>query len=248
VLLIDCESALPSGYSQEPYSLATEENFTSYHEAPKSLVGLEAENKEIVPSAPKVFIDYTVKYRVFLDGDVECDTIWPNLSGLDRFTSIISGPTPSYLVMSQGDTSTVQYVLNSTRYGEKTIWFEVSSTCYRSTWKDGVYTTYTVVPNMGSGKRQEPEPVTGFEITRLDHRPDAVLVHFIAHEPMSVRLGVYDLRGRRVYSVQQSAVSGSNILEWGCRDGSGERVASGVYLLRLQGSDKSFVRRVSVIH
>ena len=63
-----------------------------------------------------------------------------------------------------------------------------------------------------------------------------------------VRLTVYDVLGKEVRSLvdgQQSA--GRYVAEWDGRDASGQSVASGVYLYRLEAGDYVSTRRMTLL-
>ena len=245
ILVVDCEGSLPSGYTYEPFSLATEENF-SYYSGPRSLIGLKVENQSMELAV--LGHNYVVDYRVFLDGDAECDTIWPSLSP-DAYTSIVSGPNPSYLVMAQGDTNTVSYTLNSSTTGRRTITSSVGTTCYRTSWNESVNTTYQVVdeiPGGGPALDNNESKVVEFSITRVAYEPGRTLLHCVAPGPMDVRMDVFDIRGRRITSVTKS-ISLSDVIEWGHLDKSGARVASGVYFLQVSGGGKVINKKVIIV-
>ncbi len=63
-----------------------------------------------------------------------------------------------------------------------------------------------------------------------------------------VRLDLYDLRGRRVRRLVDTAQSaGIQRVVWDGRDDQGRRLASGVYLLRLEAAQESFTRKVTLL-
>lgn len=65
----------------------------------------------------------------------------------------------------------------------------------------------------------------------------STLVRFAVPRAAHVALAVYDVAGRRVASlVDRRLEAGTHSLEWDGRDASGVRVASGVYLVRLQAA------------
>lgn len=65
-------------------------------------------------------------------------------------------------------------------------------------------------------------------------------------EPISVRVEVYDILGRRL-EVSDVDVDGRTILQWMARDASGVSVAPGLYLMRIASEDAQYVRRVVVV-
>ncbi len=63
-----------------------------------------------------------------------------------------------------------------------------------------------------------------------------------------LRVGVYDVRGRILQTLHDGAASaGTALLTWDHRDGSGIRVASGIYFLDLRTSDAHSIRKVLVL-
>jgi hypothetical protein len=244
VLVVDCESNLPSGYSYEPFSLATEEGFT-YYSAPKNLVGLTTENQSIGP--PVIYQDYDVKYRVFFAGHATCDTIWPSLI-VDQHTSIVAGPSPSHVEPALGDTATVTYTLVSSTLGPRTIAFSVEAACYRRRWAHSVNTTYSVIRDFDPGERRAARnPAYGeTRIVAIDRTEQGLIIHFEASRTGESVMEVFDLRGRRVFDRQASIAAGEGALSWGYETNCGKRVASGVYVMRLRFGDASFTRRVVV--
>ena len=74
-----------------------------------------------------------------------------------------------------------------------------------------------------------------------------------AREENAVRLStsyanVYDLTGRRVRTLVQGARNaGPHVVVWDGRDHQGERVASGVYVYRLQSAGRERTRQLVVL-
>ena len=67
-------------------------------------------------------------------------------------------------------------------------------------------------------------------------------------EPGSARVEVFDLAGRRVRSLADGPfVAGTTPLEWDLADGSGRRVAAGVYLVRVMAEGAIVTRRLVVL-
>jgi flagellar hook assembly protein FlgD len=61
-------------------------------------------------------------------------------------------------------------------------------------------------------------------------------------------VAIYDLRGRRVAVVKDSRVeAGAHTETWNGRALSGERVAAGIYLVRLEARGQVDTRRLVVI-
>ena len=59
-------------------------------------------------------------------------------------------------------------------------------------------------------------------------------------------LKIYDLRGRLVLS--SSYPSGNHLITWDGNDLNGERVAAGIYIIRLEGSSPVITRKVVLLH
>jgi hypothetical protein len=60
------------------------------------------------------------------------------------------------------------------------------------------------------------------------------------------RLGIFDLRGRRVMA--RDVGPGSHLLEWSGEGPDGARAASGTYIIRLDGSGPAVMRKVVLLH
>ena len=66
--------------------------------------------------------------------------------------------------------------------------------------------------------------------------------------PCMVRVEVFDLAGRRVRSLADGAfAAGATSLDWDLADGSGRRVAAGVYLMRAVAAGTTVTRRLVVL-
>jgi hypothetical protein len=66
--------------------------------------------------------------------------------------------------------------------------------------------------------------------------------------PGTARVGVFDLAGRRVRSLADGPfVAGATPLDWDLADGSGHRVAAGVYLVRAVAAGATLTRRLVVL-
>ena len=67
-------------------------------------------------------------------------------------------------------------------------------------------------------------------------------------EPGAVRVEVFDLAGRRVRSLANGPfAAGTTSLDWDLTDGSGRRVAAGVYLVRAVTEGATVTRRIVVL-
>jgi flagellar hook assembly protein FlgD len=63
-----------------------------------------------------------------------------------------------------------------------------------------------------------------------------------------VRIAVFDLAGRNVVSlVDEVRPAGRHAVTWDGRDRAGDRVAAGIYFVRLESRDFRQVRKVTVI-
>ena len=72
--------------------------------------------------------------------------------------------------------------------------------------------------------------------------------HFSLAKPGWVRLAVYDVRGRKVKTLENEIrPAGSYTMHWDGRDENGASLASGVYFLRLQSGDFVASQRVTLV-
>jgi len=59
---------------------------------------------------------------------------------------------------------------------------------------------------------------------------------------------VYDVAGRMVRQVERGIASpGQHSTSWDLRDGGGQRVAGGIYFLRLAVNDRVFTQHISIV-
>lgn len=73
-------------------------------------------------------------------------------------------------------------------------------------------------------------------------------VRFELPRPVDVSLRIYDVSGRRVRTLARGRrTAGAHQVRWDGRDGSGRRVAGGVYFLRLEAGGKTDTRRVTLV-
>jgi hypothetical protein len=71
------------------------------------------------------------------------------------------------------------------------------------------------------------------------------VVRFALPQASNVRLGIYDLAGRRVRElVAGTRAAGTHTVRWDGHDASGTRVRAGLYFARLEVGDRKFVRTV----
>jgi glucose/arabinose dehydrogenase len=76
----------------------------------------------------------------------------------------------------------------------------------------------------------------------------ATQVRFALGAAAEVRLGVFDLAGRRIATLADGRLAaGSHVATWSGRDFDGRSVAPGVYLVRLETGGRAFTRRVARI-
>ena len=79
--------------------------------------------------------------------------------------------------------------------------------------------------------------------------PDTYIPYQL-HAPAQVRLSIYDVRGALIreldlgYRVAGPYLTSANAAHWDGRDHRGQRVASGVYLYRLQAGPVAHVRKM----
>ena len=82
--------------------------------------------------------------------------------------------------------------------------------------------------------------------------PDTYIPYQL-HAPAQVRLSIYDIRGALIreldlgYRTAGSYLTSTNAAHWDGRDHRGERVASGVYLYRLQAGPVAQVRKMVLV-
>jgi flagellar hook assembly protein FlgD len=77
--------------------------------------------------------------------------------------------------------------------------------------------------------------------------PSTTITYSIPRD-MQVSLEIFDVAGRHVTSlVRGHVVAGEHQAQWAGRDDGGHRVASGVYLYRLQAADQVKTKRMVLI-
>ncbi|MCD4829590.1 MAG: T9SS type A sorting domain-containing protein [Candidatus Cloacimonetes bacterium] len=73
-------------------------------------------------------------------------------------------------------------------------------------------------------------------------------VHYTLVQPCEVELAVYNVQGRRVCTLVEATLpAGMHQVDWGGLDAAGQPVASGVYLLRLEGPGVRLVRKTLLL-
>jgi hypothetical protein len=140
-----------------------------------------------------------------------------------------SGPfTPNYWY---------SHTLGSARLADGSIMFWLRSGSVLQRWHctlDAVATSDTSAPTPALTLAQNaPNPFN--PVTRIDYSLAA---------PGTVKLAVYDLRGRLVRTLaNEEEGPGAHNIEWNGTDDSGRPVASGVYLYRLDAAGSSLTRK-----
>ena len=77
---------------------------------------------------------------------------------------------------------------------------------------------------------------------------DAASLRFDLPRSGSARLQIFDLAGRRIREwVESGATPGRFTTRWDGRDEAGRRVASGIYVARLETNSGTVVRRIAVL-
>ena len=93
------------------------------------------------------------------------------------------------------------------------------------------------------------EPALGFKMMPLSPNPsrDRVLISFVLPEKERVRIEIYDISGRRVWSYRSELGAGKHEIVWDSRDVSGELVPSGIYLVRFKAKTNEVRQKLLVI-
>jgi hypothetical protein len=94
-----------------------------------------------------------------------------------------------------------------------------------------------------------PVPVAAFRLAGGRPNPfrDRTSIAWEMPRAGRAELTVYDVTGRRVRTLVSGAVeAGAQSTPWDARDGSGRRVASGVYFVRLEGAGRATTRKLIV--
>ncbi|MCB1183907.1 hypothetical protein KDM41_10770 [bacterium] len=74
-------------------------------------------------------------------------------------------------------------------------------------------------------------------------------IHYDLLAPATIRATVTDMRGRQVRDLGAvSAAAGPNVLEWNGRDDDGRRVASGLYVVAVEGLGHVYRTRLTYVH
>jgi hypothetical protein len=102
------------------------------------------------------------------------------------------------------------------------------------------------VEQVVSALLQTPFTPSSFSLSGGRPNPfhEATWIQFDVAAPVDVDLAVYDVSGRLVAAlVHQSMPAGRFLASWDGRDGTGRRVSTGVYFVRLQAGSFSAVRK-----
>jgi len=135
----------------------------------------------------------------------------------------------------------------------------------------GDYRLMSTSPAVDAGDPQSPADPDGtradigpYAITRLTDAPptdgssgvtlwpnparDGTVIRLSLAQRRQVSLEVVDASGRLVRRIVSGALgAGEHAFRWDARDAGGRRVAVGLYFVRLQADDATFVRRLSVL-
>ncbi|MFN8177741.1 MAG: FlgD immunoglobulin-like domain containing protein [bacterium] len=98
----------------------------------------------------------------------------------------------------------------------------------------------TQTPNGGATAVAELQGVSGLALSTAGPNPfgESARIAFSLPRREAARISVYDVTGRTVrVLLDDVAPAGSRILTWDGRDGTGNRVASGIYLISLETAD-----------
>ena len=106
--------------------------------------------------------------------------------------------------------------------------------------------------------RVEFDPPVGFASTLADAfdfaggypNPSSgpTTIEFVVPEQMDVTLSIYDVMGRKVATLlQRDVAAGQHEIQWDGRSESGARLASGLYLMRLQAGNRIATRRLTIV-
>jgi len=133
-----------------------------------------------------------------------------------------------------------------------------------TSWSDGTAGVFTYKVTAVDANWNESAPATASSTTGVgDPVPATLAFGSIAPNPFrgavtfaidvpqdagAVSLAVYDLAGRRVRMLADGTMTaGRYTLSWDGRSDAGDRIAPGVYLVRLMGAGRSFTRRVTMM-
>ena len=95
----------------------------------------------------------------------------------------------------------------------------------------------------------QPPPALDFDL-RLWPNPfnPKVTVSFRLSQRASAQVSVFDIAGRRVATLAEDSFSaGNHQLTWNGRDNTGQTVAGGQYLMRLEAGGQSMTRKAILL-
>jgi len=99
------------------------------------------------------------------------------------------------------------------------------------------YVEQPAAPDQLTLKRNYPNPFA-----------ETTTIEYAVPEDMPVRIEVFDVLGRQVATLTDGHHrAGTHDVRWEGRDGSGGRVASGVYLVRLTAGSETKVKRITLV-
>ena len=99
------------------------------------------------------------------------------------------------------------------------------------------YVEQPAAPDQLTLKRNYPNPFA-----------ETTTIEYAVPEDMPVRIEVFDVLGRQVATLTDGHHrAGTHDVRWDGRDGSGGRVASGVYLVRLTARSETKVKRITLV-
>ena len=91
-------------------------------------------------------------------------------------------------------------------------------------------------------------PLGAFVYPNPGHGPTGIQLHLAGapgERPLDAEAAIYDLAGRRVRTVHRGPLArGLTTVSWDGRDGRGQRLSAGVYLLRLSAGGHTAVARI----
>jgi hypothetical protein len=145
----------------------------------------------------------------------------------DAYRWVGSGPPPTK----------VDFTLQAGASGQGTYFLEATDACpagSKTLVADPVY-------DLGPSERQ-------FRLAGPNPFRNQTTIEIGVPEQMSVSLSVYNLVGQKVATlVDDTKTTGMHTVRWDGQSGSGQALASGLYLLRLQADDWTATRRVTIV-
>jgi len=131
--------------------------------------------------------------------------------------------------------TSVDFTLEATE-STATYFLEVKNTCG---------TTVTFDPSYEFASEASRAQLAGNAPNPFSER---TTVEFVLPEQKRVTVAVYDVMGRKVATLVDGMRSaGTHAVGWGGQSDSGQDLASGVYLLRMQAGDQASTRRLTIV-